>query len=150
MDHEITQLLISPKPTAKAVVQFLVDGIAEILPRKERPGGDDRIDIGARPASDPSHRLDGEPWHAVATSLAAGEPLLVDRRQQLVVIKYRRRGVMAARMECQDSHATAGGYDDRRCCPIPFLARSPLPRPTAHPPRGIARHSERQTEIIFA
>src|ERR1700704_6424865 len=104
MDHEIAQLSVAAYATAKAIVQLFVEWITEILPRIERANGDDRIDVGARPAGDAQHLINSEPWHPVAGPLPARQPFLVHCSQQSIIVKYGRRCVMTTWIKRQNAH----------------------------------------------
>src|SRR5438045_2897078 len=58
---------------------------------------------------------------------------------------------MASRVERQNSHALAEAADERRRRPVGAVARAPpLPHAAARATRRIARHAERQPEIVLA
>ena len=80
----------------------------------------DRVDIAARPARDAQHLVDAEPRHRLAVALDAGQPLLGDRRDQIVVVERRRGGVVNAGVDRQNAHqprAQAGGVSLARMMP---------------------------------
>src|SRR6516225_9588112 len=70
------------------------------------------IDITPIPSGDVEYFLNGQPGRSAAPTLYSGKALLLNRRQQLVIVKDGRGGIVVPAVDPQYSHAWASTPPD--------------------------------------
>ena len=102
--HQIAERSIGAQGAPHRIDRLLVRGKAKIARWKERARRCQHVDVAARPAGNAQHLVDRRPRDTLPRALDARQALLLDRRDEPVIVERRRGAVVTARVNCQNTH----------------------------------------------